>query len=248
MRLQEIFDALSSGELSQISIGGGSMGEISEENYPKLLTHVNLGLTALYKRFDLKIGHMTVVPIQDREDYLLDSKFVIGNTKSREAFRYIEQDIYDPFKDDLLKVLKVSTVGGVDLPLNQEGNPYSVKTLTTTRLFIPKVLVNQGPELPEELRSPKFKIEFRANHPRLIVPLGYFDPKRVTVQLPHAYMEALLMFIASRVHAPIGMSGETQVGNVWFSRYEAECTRLEHEGLDIDLLGDNDRLQRGGWV
>lgn len=42
MNLKEIFDQLTYGELSQISIGGGAAGQIRPEDYAKLVAHTNL--------------------------------------------------------------------------------------------------------------------------------------------------------------------------------------------------------------
>ena len=44
MTLQEIFDQLTYGELSQLSMGGSEAGIIDESNYSRILVHVNLGL------------------------------------------------------------------------------------------------------------------------------------------------------------------------------------------------------------
>lgn len=48
MNLQEVFDQLSVGELSMLSVGGNDQGVIDESNWDKVLPHINLGLTALY--------------------------------------------------------------------------------------------------------------------------------------------------------------------------------------------------------
>ena len=47
MQLKEIFDQLANSELSQLSIGGVTAGEISTANYAKVLSPVALGLTTL---------------------------------------------------------------------------------------------------------------------------------------------------------------------------------------------------------
>lgn len=60
MTLQDIFDHLTFGELSQLHIGGGETAGITEENYYNVITHVNLGLTALHKRFFLRKGEENV--------------------------------------------------------------------------------------------------------------------------------------------------------------------------------------------
>ena len=248
MKLKDIFDQLATGELSQISLGGAPMGEISEESYPKLVRHVNLALTALYKRFPLRECEMSLLLKPDRELYYLRSDFIIGNPKSREPVRYLEIDPLDPFKDDLLKVDALEMDSGKEMLINMTNNPLSAMTYSTTKLGIPLAIVNQDAGLHEDYQTSKLRVKYRASHPEIRIPLGLFDPARVTVQLPDAYMEALLLFIASRVHTPVGMSGEGQVGNNWFAKYEAECQQLENQNLGIDRFAENTRLERGGWV
>ena len=54
MKLREIFEHLAYSELSQLNVGDTSLGLINESNYDKVLSAVNLGLTALHTRFCLK--------------------------------------------------------------------------------------------------------------------------------------------------------------------------------------------------
>ncbi len=54
MRLSEIFDHLSYGELSQVHIGEGDGEGITPENRHRMITHVMLGLTDLHRRFQLR--------------------------------------------------------------------------------------------------------------------------------------------------------------------------------------------------
>lgn len=248
MKLQDIFDQLTYGELSMLNLAERVDGAIDETHYPKLLAFVNLGLDALYKRFDLKIGKVDLILLPDTSTYFIESRFVIGNRKSREGIRYLQEDPYTPFIDDVLKIEKVFTKDKVPLFLNQWGNPYSILNKTVTRLEVPVDIANQEVSLPEELKTPYLTLEYRAKHPKLVIPMGYFDPARVNIELPDAYLQALLLFIASRAHSPMGMVGEGQVGAMWFTRYEAECARLEAENLDIDVGGETHRFERGGWI
>lgn len=248
MKLQEIFDQLTHGELSQLNIGGADGGGIQESDYPRMVDYVNLGLTALFKRFTLKEGVLTLIPVPNVDRYVLQSGFVVGNRKSRETLRYLEENELDPFKDDLLKVMEIKLDTGKELPIDMRGNPYSVTCLSTTLIQVPMDIVNKVPGLPDELKTDKFKITYRANHPKIKIPLGLFDPARVEVQLPDAYLEALLLFIAARAHSPLGMQAEGQIGNNWQARYEAECQRLGMDNLALDRGAENYRLVRGGWV
>lgn len=250
MVLQEIFDALSSGEISQVSIGGQEQGEINEGNFPKVIGHINLALTALYRRFDLKRGSATIAMQAGMEVYPLDSKFAVSSRTSRvpAADRYILDTAARPFKDDVLKVEAVRVVGGQELPLNDLSSPLSVMTPSTTELCVPLDIVDRAGYLPDQFKGEKLQVTYRAKHPQIVIPMGYFDPARVTLELPPAYLQALLYFVAARVHTPIGVQLEGQAGMNWFKFYEAECARLEQENLQIDAMGTNLRMVEKGWV
>ena len=68
------------------------------------------------------------------------------------------------------------------------------------------------------------------------------------IELPYSHLEALLYFIASRVHNPIGMANEFHAGNSWAAKYEHECVRLEQLNLRVDQGEDNTNFCRNGWI
>ena len=63
MTLSDVFDQLAYGEFSKIFLG--ESGAIPQSNWNRIITHINLGLTELYKRFDLK--HLTYIKILFRK-------------------------------------------------------------------------------------------------------------------------------------------------------------------------------------
>lgn len=77
MNLQEIFDLLTFGELAQLSIGGGEAGVINDSNMAKVLPHINLGLTSLYKRFKLKQASMVLPLVKGQSIYNITQPDVI---------------------------------------------------------------------------------------------------------------------------------------------------------------------------
>lgn len=246
MTLQDIFDALSTGELSQISIGGQAAGVINKENRAKLLPHINMGLTALFKRFRLKEGELTIQLKPDKLRYVLSSEFAFSQTG---ASAYI-LDTESPFTDDLLKVEEVSTGLGFVLPLNDAMQAHSVYTPRMNTLVVPAPIVNRSNVLPDELKTEQLKLKYRANHTKITYDPA-FDYSYVDgdpLELPDAYLEALLYFVASRVNNPIGMSNEFHAGNSYMTKYEQECQRLEAENYQVDMTPTNSRLRRSGWV
>ena len=223
MKLQEIFDQLSYGELSQLSIGGNDQGVIDAGNYARVLGHISLGLTALYKRFALKESRLSF-PLQKTVDtYSLD---VV----------------------DLIKIEKVLTDDAFELSLNQNSDAYGCFTPALSVLRIPQIVLDQSAGLPDELKTTNLTVVYRANHPKLEVGVGVFDPTTKEVELPGSHLMALLYFVASRAHNPIGMVNEFNAGNTWFAKYEAECQRLTTENLQVDQGDTNYRLVRNGWV
>lgn len=237
MRLQDIFDQLSSGEFSQLSIGGAAQGVIDETNYAKVLGHINLGLVALYRRFNLKEGQLVLRLQANQTTYKLNSAYAVNARRSTEPVRYIIDTVDEPFSDDIIKVERVLDEQGVSLPLNDASDPTSVTTPSTKALFV-----------PEDIDLQDLTVVYRAMHPKITVGLGYFDPTRVEVQLPDTHLAALLYYVASRVNNPIGVVNEFHAGNTYAAKYEAECAELEGKGLQVDLTPTNTRAQRGGWV
>lgn len=236
MYLQEIFDQLAGGEFSQLCIGGNQPGVIDENNAAKVVGHINLGLTALYRRFNLKTGSLLLRMQPDQLKYQLHSRFAV-NGDSDAAVRYIIDDAGEPFANDIIKVEKVFDAAGDELVLNDPANPMSVLTPSTLMLQLPEGLVQQD-----------LTVEYRANHPRLVVEDGEIDAEDTWVDLPDTHLAALLYYVASRVNNPIGMSNEFHAGNSYFAKYEGECQELEAKGLQVDLGQSSDRLRRNGWV
>lgn len=248
MNLSEIFDQLTAGELSQLSIGGGEAGEIAKENWGKVIAHINLGIGALYKRFPLKENRLTLALLKDRTTYPLDSKYAMGNQRSRELTRYINDSTAEPFGDDVIKIERLYSLSGYELSLNDLSDKYSAFTPTALTLRVPVAIANETPDLPEYLKTSTLDVVYRASHPKIVMGLGYFDPARVELELPDTYLEALLLFVASRVNNPIGMTNEFHAGNSYAAKYEAECGRLELDGVTVGKGSQNSGIERGGWV
>ena len=238
MKLAEIFSQLTYGELSQISLGGADAGEINEANYPKVLSHINLGLTALHTRFPLKEGRLRLQTHSGMLTYPLNSRFSVSNTRSREAIRTIQDTVGEPFKDDIHKVERVY-LGDVELGLNDESTLMSCFTPSANVLRVPAEVVDQGALL---------QVVYRANHVPIVVGMGLFDPARIEVDLPYSHLEPLLYFVASRVNNPMGMNNEFHAGNSYAAKYEAACQQLETQNLRVDQGAQNTRLNRAGWV
>lgn len=247
MKLIEVFDQLTASELSTLYIGGAEAGQIPEANYPTVVKHINLALTALYKRFFLKEGRVDLAMVSGRSVYPIHSKYAVSNTKSREPVKYL-LDSADKFTDDILKIESVLTDAGKDIPLNDVTDPLSITLTSPTILRIPAALIAQGADLPEDYKTSKLTVVYRANHPALFWNEYNFDPELIELELPESHLEALLLYVASRATTPTGMVNEFSAGNNYASKYELACQQLEQFNFQIDHNNTNHRLIRNGWV
>lgn len=267
MLLREVFDALTYGELSQLNMGGTDAGFISDAHYNRLLTHVNLGLTALHRRFVIKLNQIELVFLPGVSRYHLhsqhrysDEEVAVGDfridvgdttllldTQSVADAEYIRDQPYARFQDDLLKVERVMTPCHIELPLNEHGKRWSVFTPRDNVVQVPLEIVDQY-QVPDWLKVDRLLVEYRQNHVKLSPGAGEFDANRVEIDLPDAYLQALLYYVASRVHTPIAAGAQVNPGNEWYAKYEQECQRLLQENLQIDQVSGLDKIRHRGWA
>lgn len=248
MKLNEIFDQLTYGELSQLSIGGGAQGTLRPEDYNKVVAHVNLGLTALYKRFNLKEGRFTLTLQPGQTTYPINSKYAVSNRKSREAVRFITDTTAEPFLDDILKIERCYSDSGFEFGLNNVDNPLAILTPTATTVRVPAIIVAKDFSLADEMKTDTLEFFYRANARQIVADGTDLEPESVEVELPYTHLEPLLLFVASRVHTPGGITGEFNAGNNYFAKYEASCQELEAKNLRVDQDSQPNKLERNGWV
>lgn len=117
MTLEDLYEALSTGELSQVILGndGDGVMEIPEDKRRQIRLSAQLGLSDLHTRFLIKEKSLTVELEPDRSVYTLEA-------------------------DDLLKVERIYDDQGRDVALNEVDNDLSVRTPTDTTIAVPEAL------------------------------------------------------------------------------------------------------------
>lgn len=248
MKLSEIFNQLTYGELSQINLGGEALGQISPANYKKIVPHINLGLTALHKRFWLKEGRLTLALQTGQVTYPLKKIYALNNAASTELVRTILDTADSKYQEDILKIERVYTDSSFELGLNNLADPYSLSTPSYNVLRVPVGMVTDGADIPEDYQTETLTVVYRANHFDINEDTGMDDPEETDVDLPYSHLEALLYFVASRIHTPIGINNSFHDGNNYAAKYEAECQRLEQTNLRVDQDSQSSRLHSRGWV
>jgi hypothetical protein len=245
MKLRELFNHLAFSELAQLNGINTSTGLIEEKSYDRVLSAISLGLTALHARFLIKQEEITIKLQPGLYSYKIHNAYALssGNTSG-----YIQDSLENPYKNTLMKIEKVQTDYGLELTLNDPKDPYSIYTWSMDSITLHKDLVDKPIELPSYLVTDNLKVIYRANHFTLPIGFNGYDPDKVEIQLPHAYVEALLYFVGSRLHNPMGLVQDFNAGNNYAAKYERACQDIERNNIRIDNDTTNYRLVRGGWV
>jgi len=258
MFLSEIFDQLTYGELTQLSAGGVHTEGILEQDYPKVISQINLGLTELHKRFDIKRSEVTVQQHDHIQLYFLNSKFAETNKPERvddpddpnnlkpvvpgiSEYYIIDSPAY-PFQDDVLRIERIFNELGEELYLNQDS-PYTQHSNKYWSVHTPTY---NSIQVPYPDNENQMIVTYRANHPR--IPLVGTDPKTTEVDLPSSLLECLLLYIAARYNVNRGTELSLSEGQLFMTKFEMSCKKIE----ELNLMNSNDsfntRFEMNGWV
>lgn len=229
MKLQEIFDHLMAGEFSQLSLFGGGQGVINDANQDKVISHVSLGLTDLYTRFSLKKGKVLIQLQPGQEDYWLNNKYAVANTKSTATPKYLVDTTLLPFKNDVILVTGV---------VDSVGDNITYRSTSMDTITIP---------LEVQDTSTTALVSYQANHLLLDPSTMSIDPERQEIDLPRTHLMALLYFIASRANNPVGLGQEFNAGNTYAMKYENECARLKRDGMEIQDRDKESKFHSRGF-
>lgn len=216
-------------------MGGLEGEEVRPEDYKKVINHINLGLTELYKRFWLSSEDVKIDLYDHIQFYTLHSKYAQSNTLSTELYKYISDSVEHPFQNNVLKIEEIFDENGCKVCLNDLTEPCSFFTTSYNTIQVP---------LPYTGAS--ISVQYRGTHPRIAYTPG-MDPTTVEVGLPIGLEEALLIYVGGRAARSLN-SDQNQEGNNYMQLFEASCKRAEGLGLQITPHYNNLKLDYKGWV
>lgn len=236
--LMDIFKDLTYGELSQLHIGGLVPSEFESSpdptNYDKILSHINIGMTELYKRFFLLSREIYIQQYEEIEVYQLQSKYN-QTSASLEPIKYILDTPENPFLDDVLKIEQVYDEVGNLLPLNDISEELSVYTPSYRSI-----------QVPYPKNENVMAVQYRADHPRLVWDVD-MNPAEIEIDIPGSLYEALLLYVAYRAQSSMGGEGAAD-GMGYFQKFEASCENVNKLGLQIQGEPGAWRFDQAGWV
>lgn len=133
--------------------------------------------------------------------------------------------------------------------------PYGVPNEQPKSSRVIKLLAYNTFRIPDDLPVTTLKIEYRASAKRMqkIDPNlnSMFDPTRIMVDLPPAYLNAVLNYIASRKFNPNlnGLNQGFHEGNNYYQKYLSACALIQEQGFDIAPVGnEGSKFRDKGFV
>lgn len=237
MKLNEIFELLAAGELSQDALGGDKYRDMNPRDYPRVGQAVSIALNALHKRFFLRDGEVILVLDPNIQTYVLSSDFAVSNTQSNEPVKYILDSDFS-FEDGVLKVESVHDDDDKPVPLNDLSKAGSIRTLDYRTLLIPPVTETGLTR----------RVTYRKDH-RKLDSRDWDNPEQSEIEIPSSHLEALLYHTASRLLTPLGPDANgINPGMQYFKRYEQAARMLEQQGMQIDRSYESGKFRNRGWI
>jgi len=234
MLLSDLFEQLTNGELSQLEMGGVDGIGIEPCDYNRVIPHINLGMTELYKRFPIRRQEVIIQQYDQIQKYKLDSRYAQTNTDSEEPIKYVMDSKYEPFTDNVLKIERIFNEDGQELYNCERDEYWSVN--------LPAYNVIQVP-YPEKENN--LSITYRADHDKIKIP--GLNPATTHIEVPPSLLEPLLLFIAARVYSNLS-SLEGNEGNNYMAKFEASCRKITELNLIPNDNTKNIKLDENGWV
>lgn len=234
MNVEQLFQNLSYGELSNLSMGVDGEGGIEERHQPKIILHANEGLLRLHSRFVLCEKDVLIEQVEHITNYHLLKRFAESNwDPKQEPYPYIKDLGREPFEEDVIRILSVYDSQGFRLPLNDNERADS--------LFTPQAKVLQVPH-PKDRVS--LSVLYQAKHPLLSQ-----DNPDQEVALPDVLHGALTAFIASRIYGNMNTAESVAKGQEHFLHYENICNdAVNNDLVSTSTSTTNSRFNKRGWI
>lgn len=230
MTLDELFDDLTYGELSQLNLGDAGTQGVTVDNRPHVVSLINRGLEVLHRRFLLKRGRLTVPLVEGQEEYPLASE-----TLPFVRVEYVEWP--EGFSSDVIPPRGQRPA----LPLNDEGAELSLFTPNHRTLWVPQAIWDYG--------ARELTVVYRGGHKRIDKEESTTSPELIEVDLPEAFREPLLFYVASLVFNPLGFGVEgSHDGNNYAQKFEMACQQLETRGWDHGAMLERTSFHQRGFV
>jgi len=236
MYLSELFNYISYGELANLYIGNPSDGVIRQQDYPKIISNINIALMEIYKQVPLRYDQVAIQQYSHIFEYKLDKKYSYAanglNPILPDGGRaYIIDSTYSPFLDNVIHITGVYTEVGQELPINDSKNINSINTPA------PNII-----QIPYPIDENALYVVYRAHPPKLNPNIASISG--VEVDIPSVVIEPLLAYLGYRAY--INDTGKPE-SMTYFNRFNMLIAGIQNAGVMSETIV-NTRFKDNLWA
>ena len=204
MKLSEAINICKYSELNTLAV---------KDNLEAITSFINLGLLELYNIFALKT-----------EEFLIELQDGVTIYDLPDDFMYITGAFEVPDNGENSK----------DVPINEEGNPYSINTINFRQVQVPLSMTGSYVSIIYVVK------------PTYLSATADLDTE---LPIPDNMVQPLLNFVAYKAHGAIKLDGQQSEGDVYYMRFKRSCDDLKQRGTAIaaDDLSMDTRLSTRGF-
>ena len=233
--LGDIFTDLTVGELNQFAVTGGIDAPvgITPKDYPMLINAINLGLTDLHSKLNLREREVAINTHDELSYYTLDSKYSVLNTDPT-VFKYIQDSVDYPFLNDVIQIRAVWDECGEKVPMNDDNSNCGVYLVNYRTI-----------QYPNPQTGVSIVVTYQANHPRISTDAG-LDTE---VMIPEYLRELLYAFVVNRVLMRSQGADAVNVAAFYKSKYDMGLSDVRRYNLlNIQDNTMSNRFYKNGWL
>lgn len=229
--LSDCLSDLAIGELSNTALV--TNGGIKEDKLDLVLRLLNDGLASLYLNLNLGAANLILEPVEGKRTYEISSEHLMDKTLEVTYDKYLFAPKDQPFTNNLIKILEVTSNTGKVWPLNCDWRADSMFTPTYNVLVIP--------ELDKRV---ELNILYQCSHPKLSK-----DNLEAKVKLPIHLFPALYALIAFNVHSNINTAEAVQNAQKYQALYTSILNNsIERNSDEAYTTREIYKFNSRGWV
>lgn len=234
MKLKDLLQDLALGDLSGSYLVENGTNQINPIHLPKVIHFINRSLENFYTMFPLKEQQIILQLINGVSTYYLLGMFALSNKQSNKI-KYIMDSDVEPFLEDVIKIINVSTLDGRDFTIDDAYSNFNV--------FVPEYNCIR---IPDKLDVNQIVVTYQAKHKLIDISESANSEEEINIPLP--MYSAFSAYIACLILQSMG-GGKLEESNALYAKYQTQVDLLKAQGVGLKpILGINIKPYKYGWI
>lgn len=237
MKLSDVLQELALGELQNTPAVEVGNFEIQPLFVPRVIHAINSALTNFYSMFLLKESQLLIQLYKGMSHYYLDYRHAKSNHSVEDGgyIKYILDTDFEPFQDDVINILEVSSLDNISIPMDDITNKFGV--------YIPEF---NCIKIPDNFNHTHLSVTYQANH--VMIPLTEPANSRFMVNIPTAMKQAFYSYVACLTLHNMG-GNNIQESNAYYAKYMTLMEGLKQQGIGVkSQVGINIKPYVNNWI